>query len=81
MRKIKSIRFWLMGFLSYIKLYVKGGEEMMVTFLATRVVLGKLEFKDVPDVLKEKVKEELADKEVKKVIAVPNKLVNIVVGK
>ena len=29
----------------------------------------------------EKVKEELADKEVKKVIAVPNKLVNIVVGK
>lgn len=58
-RKIKSIRFWLMGFLSYIKLYVKGGEEMMVIFLATRVVLGKLEFKDVPDVLKEKVKEEL----------------------
>lgn len=32
---------------------------MMVMFLATRVVLGKLEFKDVPDVLKEKVKEEL----------------------
>lgn len=29
----------------------------------------------------EKVKEELADKEIKKVIAVPNKLVNIVVGK
>lgn len=58
-RKIKSICFWLMGFLSYIKLYVKGGEEMMVMFLATRVVLGKLEFKDVPDVLKEKVKEEL----------------------
>lgn len=29
----------------------------------------------------DKVKEELADKEVKKVIAVPNKLVNIVIGK
>lgn len=29
----------------------------------------------------ERVKEELADKEIKKVIAVPNKLVNIVVGK
>lgn len=57
--KVESICFWLMGFLSYIKLYTKGGEEMMVMFLATRVVLGKLEFKDVPDVLKEKVKEEL----------------------
>lgn len=58
-RKVKFIRFWLMDFLSYIKLYMKGGDEMMVMFLATRVVLGKLEFKDVPDVLKEKVKEEL----------------------
>lgn len=57
--KIKLIRIWLMSFLSWIKLYTKGGEEMMVMFLATRVVLGKLEFKDVPDVLKEKVKEEL----------------------
>lgn len=57
--KIKLIRIWLMSFLSYIKLYMKGGEKMMVMFLATRVVLGKLEFKDVPDVLKEKVKEEL----------------------
>ena len=57
--KIRLIRIWLMSFLSWIKLYTKGGEEMMVMFLATRVVLGKLEFKDVPDVLKEKVKEEL----------------------
>lgn len=57
--KVESICFWLMDFLSYIKLYAKGGDEMMVMFLATRVVLGKLEFKDVPDVLKEKVKEEL----------------------
>lgn len=57
--KIKFMCFWLMDFLSYIKLYTKGDEEMMVIFLATRVVLGKLEFKDVPDVLKEKVKEEL----------------------
>lgn len=57
--KIRFICFWLMGLLSWIKLYTKGGEEMMVMFLATRVVLGKLEFKDVPDVLKEKVKEEL----------------------
>lgn len=57
--KIKLICIWLMSFLSWIKLYMKGGEEMMVMFLATRIVLGKLEFKDVPDVLKEKVKEEL----------------------
>lgn len=57
--KRKLIGFWLMSFLSWIKLYMKGGEKMMVMFLATRIVLGKLEFKDVPDVLKEKVKEEL----------------------
>lgn len=58
-KKVKSIRFWLMDFLSYIKLYVEGGEEMMVIFLATRIVLGKLEFKDLPEALKAPVKEEL----------------------
>ena len=32
---------------------------MMVTFLATRIVIGKLEFKDLPEPLKEPVKKEL----------------------
>ena len=34
---------------------------MMVIFLATRVVLGKLAFADVPAVLKPAVKQELED--------------------
>lgn len=34
---------------------------MMVTFLATRIVIGKLEFKDLPDPLKAPVKKELED--------------------
>lgn len=38
---------------------MKGGDGMMVIFLATRIVLGKLKFKDLPEVLKAPVKEEL----------------------
>lgn len=37
----------------------KGGEMMMIIFLATRIVLGKLAFKDLPEALKEPVKKEL----------------------
>lgn len=38
---------------------MKGGDEVIILFLAGRIVLGTLEFKDVPAVLKEKVKAEL----------------------
>ena len=51
----------LINFFNWIKLYFEGGETMMVIFLATRVVLGKLAFKDVPAVLKPAVKQELED--------------------
>ena len=34
---------------------------MMVIFLVTRIVLGKLAFADVPEVLKPAVKQELED--------------------
>ena len=51
----------LINFINWIKIYVKVGEMMMVIFLATRVVLGKLEFKDVPKALKPAVKQELED--------------------
>ena len=39
----------------------KGGETMMAMFLATRIILGKLKFKDLPAVLKPKVKEVLEE--------------------
>ena len=39
----------------------KGGETMMAMFLATRIILGKLQFKDLPAVLKPKVKEVLEE--------------------
>ena len=51
----------LVNFINWIKIYWKGGEMMMVIFLATRVVLGKLTFAQVPDVLKPAVKQELED--------------------
>lgn len=51
----------LINFFNWIKLYWKGEKIMMVIFLATRVVLGKLAFKDVPAVLKPAVKQELED--------------------
>ena len=34
---------------------------MMVIFLATRIVLGRLDFADLPEVLKPAVKQELED--------------------
>ena len=51
----------LVNFINWIKLYFEGGETMMVIFLATRIVLEKLDFKDVPDALKPAVKQELED--------------------
>ena len=51
----------LVNFINWIKIYWKGGEMMMVIFLATRIVLDKLTFAQVPDVLKPAVKQELED--------------------
>ena len=51
----------LVNFINWIKLYFEGGETMMVIFLATRIVLDKLAFKDVPAALKPAVKQELED--------------------
>lgn len=51
----------LINFFNWIRIYFKGGEMMMVIFLATRIVLDKLDFRDVPDVLKPAVKQELED--------------------
>ena len=46
-----------------INLLIKllGVDEMMALLLAQRVILGKLEFKDVPDSLKPQVYEHLKD--------------------
>lgn len=51
----------LINFFNWIKLYWKGEKIMMVIFLATRVVLGKLAYADIPEVLKLAVKQELED--------------------
>ena len=51
----------LINLFNWIILYWEGGEMMMVIFLATRIVLGKLDFKDVPEALKPAVKQELED--------------------
>lgn len=40
---------------------LKGGEEMMGMFFAQRVILGKTAFADVPNSLKEAVKEVLVE--------------------
>lgn len=45
----------------YTLLFGKGGEDMMAMFLATRIILGKLTFAQVPAVLKPQVKEYLTD--------------------
>ena len=51
----------LINFINWIKLYWKGEKIMMIIFLTTRVVLKKLAFKDVPEVLKPAVRRELED--------------------
>lgn len=51
----------LINFINWIKLYWKGEKIMMIIFLTTRVVLKKLAFKDVPEVLKPAVRQELED--------------------
>ena len=46
-----------------MKLIIKllGDDEMMALLLAQRVILGKMEFKDVPDSLKPQVYADLKD--------------------
>lgn len=51
----------LINFINWIKIYWKGDKVMMIIFLTTRVVLGKLAYVDVPEVLKPAVKQELED--------------------
>lgn len=41
----------------FIKIFFKGGDIMMAMFFAQRVILGKTEFSQVPDVLKAPVAE------------------------
>lgn len=38
---------------------ILGGEDMMIILLASRVILGRNDFSEIPDVLKPKVYEEL----------------------
>ena len=45
----------------WVLLYLKGGDLMIAMFLAQRIVIGKLEFKQVPKVLKDRVKEILEE--------------------
>lgn len=45
----------------YNLLFGKGGDMMMAMFLATRIILGKLTYAQVPAVLKPQVKEILED--------------------
>ena len=47
--------------LVYTLLFGRGGEDMMAMFLATRIILDKLTFKQVPAALKPQVKEILID--------------------
>lgn len=42
-------------------IYLVGGETMMAMLLAQRVVLGKMTFAEVPEVLQPAVKEVLVD--------------------
>lgn len=44
-----------------IKLFLKGGAIMMAMFFAQRVILGKTKFSEVPNSLKEPVREILVD--------------------
>lgn len=45
----------------YIIMQNAGGKEMMAMLWAQQIMLGKKEYKDVPRLLKEKVKEILID--------------------
>ena len=44
-----------------LKKFIEGGILIMSMFFAQRVILGKIEFKDVPAKLKDQVKELLID--------------------
>ena len=42
-------------------IYLMGGENMMAILLAQRVILGKMTFEEIPEVLQPKVKEVLVE--------------------
>ena len=42
-------------------IYLTGGETMMAMLLAQRVILGKMTFAEIPEVLQPAVKEVLVD--------------------
>ena len=44
-----------------LKILMKGDLTMMAMFFAQRVILGKTAFRDVPEVLKDQVRELLVD--------------------
>lgn len=46
-------------FLLWLFMRLKGGDVMMAIFFAQRVVLGKTEWDEIPNVLKPGVREEL----------------------
>lgn len=54
---LKAIRFLATKMI----IKIMGDEEMMIILLAARVVLGKTDFKDLPEVLKPAVYQELKD--------------------
>jgi hypothetical protein len=48
-------------FIIYITIKLLGDEEMMALLLTQQVILGKLDFENVPEVLKPQVYEHLKD--------------------
>ena len=60
MRKaIRAVSIRMQLFL--LQVIMGGGEIMMAMFFAQRVILGKMSFADVPEKLKEQVRELLVD--------------------
>jgi len=56
---IRTVFQWTQFFL--LQMLMKGDVTMMAMFFAQRVILGKTVFADVPEVLKEQVREILID--------------------
>lgn len=51
----------MLKLLTYLYFLENGGKEMMAMLWAQQIMLGKKDYKDVPRLLKEKVKEILID--------------------
>ena len=51
----------MINFFRWMALYFKGGETMLAYFFAQRVINGREEYKDVPDVLKPQLDEILIE--------------------